>query len=551
MNISELIEALKCPEAFPVPTQSVEVRQTHISAVFLLDDLVYKVKKPLNLGFLDFSQLDRRRHFCEQEVFLNRRLAPDVYLGVVPIAKGPGGIRVEGDGEVVEWAVKMRRLPDSATLESRLARRIVEKQELKQVARRLAEFHAQAARSPEISAFGRFEVVAGNARENFEQSEPDVGQTVHFRTFERCRQRTEELLDELKPWIVSRAERHIPCDTHGDLHLDHVYLFDRPPPDDVVIVDCIEFNERFRYADPIADAAFLVMDLKAHRRDDLAAVFAASYLQLTRDDDGARLMPFYSAYRAIVRAKVEGIKRREAEIPESDKVRSLDRARRHWLLALRELECPSRRPALVLIGGLPGTGKSTLARHLSATDHFIVLRTDEIRKQLAGVRPLESQRTEFGVGIYSDEWTRRTYAEVQHRAEELLFQGQRVIVDATFGEDSLRQSFLEAADRWCVPVLWLECRADPEVSRQRLQKRRGDASDADWAVYQRLSDMWSPPTDQTRPFLRIVGTNGPSDHAVAQARRFLADLGVISSELPENVTHTDHTHEHSSFISDK
>ncbi len=529
MDLPELIEALKSPAAYPIPADTVEFRQTHISAVFLVGEFVYKVKKPLNLGFLDFSTLERRQYFCEQEVLLNRRLAPRVYLGVVPIVQDHGGVRVEGRGEAIEWAVKMCRLPDTATLQARLIRGEAGLEEIDRLARRLAHFHASAARSPAISSFGSWSVVAGNARENFAQSQPDVGRTVHPDVFERCRLRTEEWLADRRDLITARAEHGVPCDTHGDLHLDHVYLFDAAPPDDVVIVDCIEFNDRFRYADPVADAAFLVMDLKAHSRDDLAAEFAQRYFNEVGDPQGNELLPFYTAYRAIVRAKVEGIKQREAEVSEGERRNEQTKAQRHWLLALRELEEPSRRPVLVLVSGLPGSGKSTLATELRQRSHFTVLRTDVIRKELAAVAAETVGSARFEEGIYTAQWTERTYLECERRAEQLLFAGQRVIVDATFGDDRYRRRFLELSRRCCVPLVWLECHVSPETARRRLAARQGDASDANWSIYLRLAERWQPAGAETRPLHRLVTNDGPIEQAVSQARKALAEIGCDSA----------------------
>jgi aminoglycoside phosphotransferase family enzyme len=257
MDLAHLIKALTDPAAYPDPVGEVEVRQTHISAVFVAGPHVYKVKKPVAFGFLDFGTLARRQHFCKEEVRLNRRLAPDVYLGVVPVTRSDQGVRVEGDGEVVEWAVKMRRLADDATLQSRLEQGDVEAEVMEALARKIASFHAHAESGPRVAAFGRFEVVAGNARENFEQSAAHVGTTVTKAVFARVQALTEEALTRHRPMIEGRAERGVPRDTHGDLRLGHVYLFpDREPPGDLVIIDCIEFNERFRFADPIADMAF-------------------------------------------------------------------------------------------------------------------------------------------------------------------------------------------------------------------------------------------------------------------------------------------------------
>lgn len=388
MELARLIAALADPAAYPrsLGVEAVEVRQTHISAVFLAGPFAYKLKKPLDLGFLDYSTLERRRYFCEQEVRLNRRLAPAVYLGVVPVTADAAGVRMEGHGEIIDWAVKMVRLPDEAMLRERLRRGELGREPLEALARRLAAFHARAEAGPAVAAYGRFEVVAGNARENFDQAAPHVGTTLSRAVFERLRSLTEAALAGLRPLIEARAARGVPRDGHGDLRLDHIYLFpDRAPPGDLVIIDCIEFNDRFRCADPMADIAFTVVDLIHHGRRDLAAAFADAYFRAAGDVEGRALLPFYTAYRTAVRGKVEGMELAEPEVPEAERSAALVRARAHWLLALSELESPSRRPCLVLIGGLPGTGKTTLARGLAGRAGFDVIRSDLVRKELAGL----------------------------------------------------------------------------------------------------------------------------------------------------------------------
>jgi aminoglycoside phosphotransferase family enzyme len=223
MELDSLIAALSDPAAYPFAVEAVEVCQTHISAVFLAGDVVYKLKKPVNLGFLDFSTLDKRRHFCDEEVRLNRRLAPAVYLGVVPITRGAdGSLRFEGEGDVVEWAVKMQRLPEDASLLNRLERDELTPELLETLAVRIAAFHRHAAGGATIAESGRFEVVARNARENFTQSESQVGITVSRGVFDRLRALNEIALTRLQPLIESRAARGVPRDTHGDLHLDQV-----------------------------------------------------------------------------------------------------------------------------------------------------------------------------------------------------------------------------------------------------------------------------------------------------------------------------------------
>lgn len=511
-----LIEQLADPAAYPHPADGVDVRQTHISVVFLAGPFAYKLKKPVRLGFLDFSTLELRRHFCHEEVRLNRRLAPHVYLGVEPVTEHDGRLRLGGSGEAVEWAVKMVRLPEGTSLLDRLRRGGVGADDVRHVARSLAGFHRTADGGPRVAGFGRFDVVAGNARENFTQAEPHVGTTLSRPVFDRLRTRTEDALDRLRPVIESRADRGVPRDTHGDLHLDHVYFRDDGEP---FAIDCIEFNERFRFADPIADLAFLVMDLKFHARPDLAAALADEYFAANGDDEGRQLLPFYTAYRAAVRGKVDGFKLAEPEVPDDEKAAAERRGQGRWLLALGEVGEPGRRPGLVLVGGLPGTGKSTLARGLAAAAGFDVIRSDAVRKELIGVSP----ETRLGDEFYSAEWTDRTYAECLRRAEHELFEGKRVIVDATFKEDARRREFLALARRLCVPAVLCVCEANEAVTRQRLAARTGDVSDADWRVY-RLA-AWDEPSAEVAPAVASVSTN-PGADAVAAAVAALRARGL-------------------------
>jgi aminoglycoside phosphotransferase family enzyme/predicted kinase len=518
MDVGTILDAVSHPDAYPFSVDAVEVRQTHISVVALAGPWAYKLKKPVRLGFLDFSTPELRRHFCAEEVRLNRRLAPTVYTGVVPLARQDGRLRFEDDGEPVEYAVKMVRLPDDATLERRLQRGAVSAEQLRALAAKLAHFHAGAAGGPHVSAFGHFDTVAGNARENFAQSAGQVGATVSAAVFERVRALTETTLARLRPLIEARAARGVPRDTHGDLRLDHVYLFpDRPPPGNLVVIDCIEFNERFRFADPVADLAFLVMDLKYHDRRDLARAFADAYFAAAADAEGAALLPFYAAYRAVVRAKVDGLMAAEAEVPAAERTAAAERARAHWLLALGELEEPARRPCLVLAAGLPGAGKSTLARHLAERTGFVVLRSDVVRKELAAGT---------GGDMYAPERGERTYAECLRRTDALLLEGGRVLVDANFRAEQQRRLFLDLAARRAVPGVLLVCQADPAVVRERLRGRKEDASDADWAVYQQLRTGWEEPGERTRPALVEIEANGSPDQTLAQALAALGWFGL-------------------------
>lgn len=530
MDVRRIVEILRDPATYPHPADDLELHRTHISVVALAGPWAYKVKKPVDRGFLDFTTLEKRRHYCRREVELNRRLAPGIYRGVVPIARDGEGVRIDGPGEVVEYAVKMARLPADATLLARLRRGELSARQVERVARRVARFHAEADSGPEISRFGRPDMVAHNLRENFTQSLGHVERTVSRDVLGRSAGLVERELRDRRSLIERRARDDVPCDTHGDLHLDHVYLLpDREPPRDIVVVDCIEFSDRLRYADPVADAAFLYMDLAFRGRRDLARRFARVYFDETGDAAGRRLLPLYVAYRAHVRGKVQGMTVDDPDVGEEERRTAAAEARAHWLLGLGELAPPERRPALVLTGGLPGTGKSTLARGLAREANFRVVSTDPTRKRLAGLPPTADAASAFGEGIYGPEWTDRTYGACRDEAIRLLYQGFRVVVDATFHAEDRRRRFLEAATSLGVPSLFLVCRAGTDTVRERLRSREGDASDADLEVHRGVAEAWEEPAPATRRRARSVDTDAPPEAALGDALAALRELGLAPS----------------------
>lgn len=521
-HVARLLHDLSQPSAYPFPVAQVEVRQTHISLVFLAGEWVYKVKKPVKLAFLDFSTVQLRCKFCAEEVRLNQRLAPKVYQGVVPVSSTPSGLKFEGDGEVVDWAVKMVRLPEEATLEQRLLRGELREETVCALGERLASFHARA----DVGNFYcDFPHVARNARENLQAAATQTGVCLSVSVLDHLLHWQEAHLTLQAPRITARALIGKGRDTHGDLHLDHIYYFpDQPPPEELVIIDCIEFNKAFRSADPVADMAFTYMDLCYHGRRDLANLFADAYFAASDDVEGRKLLPFYSAYRAMVRGKVEGITLTEKEIPEAERHHAQQQARAHWLLALGELAEPKEKPCLLLIGGLPGSGKSTLAQALADQANFQVLRSDVIRKELARQVPT---RSDFGTGLYTPEWDERVYLECLRRVEALLWEGRRVILDASFRAEHFRTLFLTAAVRWGVPGWLLFCEAPLAMLQQRVTQRQGDASDADAAICAAAAARWEAPVAATLRQVKVIDTSQAIPQVVEQALTWLKSVDLV------------------------
>ncbi len=522
MELQELLTRLCNPGLWPGSAAPVEIVHTHASAVLLAGEHVYKLKKPVNFGFLDYSTLEKRKAMCAAEVALNRRLAPDVYLGVVPITLAGGQVAIGGSGEIIEYAVHMRRLDDALTLGRRVLAHSLERETLVRVGRTLASFHRRARRGPDVSRWAGYDAVRENCLDNFSALREHAGVVAPSEEIERLARATEQELERRRTLIERRASAGLACETHGDLRLEHVYVM---PAGELCIVDCIEFSERFRCADPVSDVAFLAMDLKAHGAWDHAQVLLDAYFAASADLEGRELTALYVAYRSSVRAKVRAMAAASPLIPKDQREHALQLARAHIQLAVGELSSPAERPCMLLVGGLPGTGKSLLSRNLSQAAGFSWLRADAIRKELAGLDPLARGNSEVRRGLYTPEWNDRTYGECLARAKELLFCGGRVLIDASFKEERRRQSFIDAARDWGVPVRFLECTCEPEFVRERLAQRRDDPSDADWKIYEHVRATFEAASPRTLALQTKVDTSGTPEQSLAHA---LAALGAAN-----------------------
>jgi aminoglycoside phosphotransferase family enzyme len=322
------IEALLEPEAYPHKPQKIELVQTQMSLIYLTGEYVYKVKKPVNLGYLDYTTLAKRHFFCRQELDLNRRLCPDAYLAVVPIVKENGGLRMEGQGEAIEYGVKMRQLPQDRMMDLLLPRHQVTWGMVARVAERLVRFHQKAETNQEIAAFGKLNVIRQNCDENFVQTEKYVGLTILRAKYERIKDYTNGFIETNAGLFEKRVGEGRIRDCHGDLHAAHVCF-----TDDICIYDCIEFNDRFRYCDVASEVSFLAMDLDRYQQPGFSRHLVDTYAGVSHDEGLQSLLNFYKCYRAYVRGKVEGFKLDDSLISESEKTKALETARSYFRLA--------------------------------------------------------------------------------------------------------------------------------------------------------------------------------------------------------------------------
>ncbi len=537
-----LRDDLLLPGAFPdLAPSSVERVETHISWVFLLDRDVFKVKKPVELGFLDFTSIERRKAACEAEVALNGRLAPEVYLGIVPVRLGTDGrCRIGGAGELVDWAVHMRRLPGDRRGDALLARGALSREHLRLVAERMARFHASARSDAETARFGLPAAIRGNVEENFRQTESSLGrylgapQARELLAFQRA------FIEGHAELLQRRASEGRVRDGHGDLRLDQLYVLDGPAGigldarsgGAVTILDCIEFNDRFRFADVCADIAFLSMDLAAHRRVDLAESFLAAYARASNDFDLYALADFYESYRAYVRGKIAAIQAQDAGIAAAERRRADDWARRYFLLALSADRSSLLRPVVVAVGGIIASGKSTIAEKIGAELSAPVLDADRTRKAMLGVAPTSPVHETAWHGAYDPSFTEQVYDEVLRRAGVVLASGRPVVLDASFRSAAMRRAARELARTHGVPFRFVECRASSEVCRERLAERarRESVSDGRLAVFDAFRRSFEPVSEADEGEVVVLDTGRPEPETlrILHARIEAWPRGLVS-----------------------
>jgi uncharacterized protein len=517
-DAKSLVAFLSSPESYPHGPAGVRAIQTHISWVFIASPFVFKVKKPVNLGFLDFSTLEKRHYFCQREIQLNRRLCPEIYLDAVLIYETDAGFSFKSPGKTVEYAVQMRELPHGCFLIELLEKNLVGEREINRVISSLHRFYQAETPTAEIEQWGTPEKLKISTDENFTQVEPFIGKTISPTAFEAIRHYTNQFYKLNEKLFRDRIQQHRILDCHGDLHLDHVHL----TPEATTIFDCIEFNDRFRFIDIANDLAFLAMDFDFEGRSDLGNLLLRNAAREVGDAGMLRIANFYKCYRAFVRGKVESIQATEKET--TNRQEHEKQAARYFRLALRYAIAGSE-PLILVMMGRVGTGKSTIAKRLAGELNWPAFSSDEIRKTLAGVPLTQRTPSELRNKIYSPQMTRRTYKTLakdglaaigcsRGRRPRPLQSHNGVILDATFSTGARRKFLRDECKKTNVQSQFVELEVDPNEIKKRLKARdqkTAETSDARLEDFQRLIAAYEAPSELAPGLIRVSATTSVSD----------------------------------------
>lgn len=500
----KLFAAMQDPNFYPGKPDKVDVIQTHISYIFIAGNNVYKVKKAVDFGFLDFTSLDKRQRYCREELRLNRRLAPKAYLDVVPIWETTSGDLSIGSGErIVDYAVWMKKLPQERMLKKMIGAADFDPAILDAIAQTVADFHSRADTGGVIDETGGMETIIRNHDENFAQTEKYIGITLPDHAYRLIQAYVRRFLKDNEALFRSRVSGHKIRDCHGDLHLEHIVV-----GDEITIFDCIEFNERFRYGDVAAEVAFLAMDLDFNGYPDHANRFVDAYTRYANDTGVPVLLNFYKCYYAYVRGKVVSFRLDDPAIRPEDREAAKQMAGRYFDLAYTYAS-RLEHPTLILMAGLMGTGKSVIARQLAPRLGAEIIQTDVLRKELLGLAPTEHRYEAFGEGIYGTDMSRRTYDEALKRALALLAAGQSVIIDASYKKRADREAAIETARKSGFHYYLIDCVCPEAVVKERLDARMsesGEASDGRWELYLAQKSDFDPVTEATAPQLITAET---------------------------------------------
>jgi len=501
LDITKLLR----PEIYDHPVKHIELIETHISAVILTGDFVYKIKKPVDFGFLDFSTLEKRHTCCLDELRLNRRLAPEIYLDVVAITGTPEDPIIGGSGTAIEYAVKMAQFPQSAQLDHRLAAGELKVEQMDAIARMVADFHQNVDVADNRMDFGTKSSVYHPVEENFRQINEHIDTTPYTGKLAALEQWSRSEFTRLSVVFDQRKQDGFVRECHGDMHLRNMLWLDSLEGGRPMAFDCIEFNANLRWIDVISEVAFLVMDLQSRQQPQLANRFLNGYLEATGDYAGVAVLPFYLCYRALVRAKVDALRLEQKNLSQQERAQSLAEFQSYLELALTYIK--DAKPSLIIMRGMSASGKSTVSQQLLDATGMIRIRSDVERKRLFDVALSDHAADDIDAGIYTAQASQQTYAKLLELASKVISAGYSVIVDAAFLKAEQRQPFMQLAESLAVPFFILEVTAPAEVLRQRIMARKNDVSDADLAVLEHQLANWQPLSEEEKKNAVTVDTS--------------------------------------------
>ncbi len=495
--VPALIQEMMQPGFYPHPVKEpIQLMQTHVSYVFLTGDYAYKVKKPVNFGFLDFSTLEARQHFCLEEIQMNQQNAPEIYLEVLPITQSDDQFELGGTGQTVEYVLKMREFPQDDLFISMFEQGRLTEAHMEELGRIVAQFHAKAQTNDYIRRFGEVSKVRQAIDENYEQTENYIGGPQTSQQFEQTKQFTDAFFAKKQELFNSRIQNNKIRECHGDLHLRNICLWQ----DKIQLFDRIEFNEPFRFVDVMYDIAFAVMDLEARGHKELGNAFLNTYIEQTGDWEGLQVLPLYLSRQAYVRAKVTSFLLDDPGVPEDAKKEATATAADYYRLAWQYTQ--QRKGQVILMSGLSGSGKTTVGRHLARRLGAIHLRSDAVRKHLAGI-PLEQTG---GAELYTSAMSQKTYDRLLELGIKLAKIGFPVILDAKYDREAFRTEAIAQAQHNQLPVKIIYCTAPEEVLRDRLLSRTGDVSDATADLLSQQQATAEFFTDAEQPLVTTVDT---------------------------------------------
>ncbi len=513
-----IVKFLSSKQAYAHPVGEIDRRETHVSHVFLAGDYAYKMKKAVNFPFLVATELSQREHFCELELTLNRRLAPDIYLDKVPIVETPEGLQIGGKGKTVEWVVKMNRLPDGMMLDQLMAKKKVVLEDMQNMADRLMPFFKKAERGAAIDAYGTPEKVAELVLGNVAECEMFLGTLLDEADKRFIVQAYKQFLVLHQDTLAKRVNQKRIIDGHGDLRCENICM-----TDPVNIFDCVEFQPAFRCGDVLNDLSFLVMDLEFRGQPELGDVLVERYRSAFKDTSLDKMLPFYKCHRSLVRGKVRGFAWDQLkDTPEGKRIKTL--SRKHFKLGRQYAEQFSQ-PRLILVGGLIGSGKSTLGGKLADAFGAEWLRSDEIRIKEFGEH--RSDTNGFSNGLYAPQVSDKVYKRMISKAEKALRAGQSVVCDATFSKVEGRVALHELATKHGASFHFFECTVPKAVALERIAKRAAEKSDISEAKpehYDRLKKGYEPVEEFTAEQWTKLSDNRAAEETYAAALRKLRRL---------------------------